>query len=111
MTVKEIINELELEIVVNGDCEREVTGGYAGDLLSNVMAGAAKGDVWVTIQGHQNVAAVALLTEVAAVIIAEDAPIDEKTIARAREKGVNILQSSRPAFVIIGELYQLGVTG
>lgn len=109
MTVQEIIDQLELEIVTAADCSREVTGGYTGDLLSNVMARAGTGNVWITIQGHQNVAAVALLTEVAAVIIAEGAPVAEQTVQRAREKGLNILRSQQPAFEIAGQLYRLGV--
>ena len=75
LSVEQIVDKLELEFLVKARPEEEVQGGYVGDLLSNVMARAEAGDVWITIQGHQNVAAVALLTNVAAVIVVEDFPV------------------------------------
>ena len=62
MQIKEVINSLNLQLLTHtGDMQAEVTGGYASDLLSNVMGQAEPGMVWVTMQGHQNVAAVASL--------------------------------------------------
>ena len=62
MTVRELAAALDLSTLTGqGHLDREVTGGYASDLLSCVMAGARAGDVWVTLQGHANVVAVASL--------------------------------------------------
>lgn len=107
MKVKDIIKELDLEVVVESSLEKEVRGGYSGDLLSNVMARAKKGDIWLTVQSHQNVVAVALLTEVSAVIIVEGFSVEEKAVERAREKGVNILKSDLTAYELAGLLYQM----
>ena len=109
MKIKQVAKELELESVVEGDLEAEVTGGYVGDLLSNVMSQAQAGDLWITIQGHQNVAAIALLTEVAAVVVAEGLTIDEDTIAKAEDKGINLYQSKLSSYQLAGKLYQLGI--
>lgn len=111
MKVKEIIDSLDLEVVVDGSLDREVTGVYIGDLLSNVMAKARSGDLWLTIQGHQNVVAVALLTEVAAVIVLEDFDIEERAIQKAREKGVIILKSRLSAYPLACKLFNLGIGG
>lgn len=109
MNVKELVEKFELEVLAEGNMEQEITGGYVGDLLSNVMARAEAGQVWLTIQGHQNTAAVALLTEVAAVIVVEDFDVEEKTIVKGKEKGINILRTSKPAYEMAGKLYQLGL--
>ncbi|MFO7819626.1 MAG: serine kinase [Halanaerobacter sp.] len=109
MKIKDVALELELETVVEGDLEVEVSGGHVGDLLSNVMGRAQAGDLWITIQGHQNVAAIALLTEVAGVVVAEGMAIDEDTIAKAEEKDINLYQSQLSSYQLAGKLYQLGI--
>ena len=109
MEIKKVQEELNLETIVEGNQELEVTGGHIGDLLSNVMSHAEAGDLWITIQGHQNVAAIALLTEVAGVVVAEGLSIDEDTIAKAEAKGINLYQSKLSSYELAGQLYELGI--
>ena len=71
MTVKEIAEKLGLAPVSVTDDTREVQGGYAGDLLSWVMGRVPEGAAWVTIMTNVNVVAVAVLRDVAMVIVAE----------------------------------------
>lgn len=112
MTVQEIVNALGLEIVAGADrLDQEITGGYASDLLSCVMAGAQAGNAWVTLQAHLNVVAVAALLELACVIITEGARPDSDSIARANEEGVPILLTKESTFTVVGKLHQLGVRG
>ena len=47
----------------------EIGGGYTSDLLSDVMGHASAGNVWITLQTHKNVLAIASLKELAAVVI------------------------------------------
>ncbi|MFW6006741.1 MAG: DRTGG domain-containing protein [Halanaerobiales bacterium] len=108
--VNDLINIMEIEVINLNDGNREITGGYTGDLLSNVMANADTGDIWITIQGHQNAVAVALLVEISAIIIAENSEIEDKAIKRAEEKGINLLRSPLSAFEIAGKLYNNGIT-
>ena len=70
-----------------------MTGGYTSDLLSCAMAGAAKGNLWVTLQGHLNVVAVASLNELAGVIVTEGKPVTAETAGKAEEEGVVLLQT------------------
>lgn len=112
MKVCEIIDALNLKLLTeqNDDAANmEITGGYASDLLSNAMGQAQPGCVWVTMQGHQNVAAVASLIGMAAVIVAGDAPVAEDTLAKANLNDVVILATDVPAFEVIGKLYGLGI--
>ena len=86
ITVDQLKEKLELTPYYVEDGEREVTGGYAGDLLSWVMGRATSGDAWVTIMSNINVIAVAQLTDVACVILAEGVVPGDDLIA-AVDKG------------------------
>lgn len=109
MKVRELVEKLDLEVIVGKSLDKEITGGYIGDLLSNVMAKARAGNLWLTIQGHQNVVAVALLTEVSAVIIVEDFDIEEEAVKKAEEKSINILRTPLFAYELAGKLFELGI--
>ena len=109
MQLKEITESLHLEVLNEADLTKEVKGCYIGDLLSNVMARAREGDIWVTIQGHQNIVAVALLADAAAVVVAEEAEVDEKSIKRADEKDVNLMRTKLSAYELAQEFSKMGV--
>ncbi len=98
MTVAELKNELSLEVLAMPEPDREVHGVYIGDLLSWVMGRANADNLWITIMTNINVVAVASLSDVAAVVIAEDAEIGDDVIARAEAQGINLLRSSSPAY-------------
>jgi len=89
--------------------EKEVTSGYCGDLLSDVMANAKEGAIWVTIQSHQNIVAVAVLKRLAAIVLANSRIPDEETRAKAEAEGIPILLSALGAYQIAGRLYELGI--
>lgn len=104
MTTREIRDALELEVVNEGDMSREVTGGYCGDLLSWVMGRAPADSVWITVMGNVNAVAVAVLADVACILLAEDSPLDEAAASRAGTQGVTILRSPRPAYELAAAL-------
>lgn len=89
---------------------RPVTGGHCGDLLSEVMANAPPGSVWLTIQTHRNIVAVAVLKEMAAIIITGGNTPDEETRSKADAEKIPILLSDAPTYVLAGKLYAAGVT-
>ena len=113
MKVNEMIEKLNLTLLTKDVSEdalyAEIEGGYASDLLSNAMGQAQPGMVWVTMQGHQNVAAVASLIGLAAVIVAGDAPVAKDTLHKAEMNDVVIASTEEPAFDVVGKLYALGV--
>jgi len=112
MTLREIAAKLDLEARSGNEVlDREVTGGYVSDLLSDVLAHTKKGNVWVTLQTHLNIVAVASMKQLAGIIIVNGRQPDEATLKKAGEEGVPILGTERTAFQLVGKLYQLGIRG
>ena len=106
MTLEEIITELNLNVLTQGKDFAQITpsGGYTADLLSCVMAGAKRRDVWITLQAHLNIVAIAALLDLSAIIITEGATPDLETIAKANEEGVILLSTNRSTFYVAGRL-------
>jgi serine kinase of HPr protein (carbohydrate metabolism regulator) len=99
MKVKELADKLGMKILTGAEgLDKEIEGGYTGDLLSWVMSHASKGDVWVTVQIHVNIIAVAVLLEMAAIIVPENIPVEDSTLEKANQEGIAILQSGESAF-------------
>lgn len=106
VTLRDLVERLGLEVVAGAEgLDREVTGGYVGDLLSDVMARAKPKDLWITIQGHQNVVAVAVLTEVAGVVVCGSGEPEPATVERADREKVPVLRTTHSAFEVAGRLY------
>ncbi len=112
MRLTEVVERLGLAVLCGaGQLEREVRGGYASDLMSDVIGNAGEGFVWVTVQTHVNTVAVAVMKELAAIAVAGGHRPEAGTLARAAEEGVVILASPLPAFELAGRLYGMGVRG
>ena len=108
MTVSDIVKKLNLKVFsgVEG-MDRPVSGGYVSDLLSDVMGRADEGQVWITLQTHKNVMAIASLKELAAVILVNDNKPDDNTAAQSNEEGIPVLGTSLSTFAVTGKLYEL----
>ena len=99
MKLSQIVDALALDVAAGKrSLEVEVTGGYASDLLSCAMAGAAAGNLWMTLQGHLNVVAVAALNDLAGVIVAEGKPISPEALAKAEDEGIPLLTTRHGPF-------------
>jgi len=109
IVLKEIVERLHLTAVTDADASRAITGAYASDLLSCVMARAKAGQIWITLQAHPNVVAVASLLDLAAVIITEGVTPDLKAIQKAQEERVALLSTPKDTFTVAGELTMLGI--
>lgn len=108
MKLEQIISELGMTLLNPGvDLNREVRHGYASDLLSDVMAEAVEGDIWITIQSHVNVVAVASLKELSAVVLSRNMKPVAQVLDKATEVGLPVLGTSENTFDIAGKLYQL----
>jgi predicted transcriptional regulator len=112
MTVFDIVKILELKMRTGKDrLHEEVTGGYASDLLSDVIAHSRKGNIWITIQTHPNIVAVATMKELSGIILAGGREPDGDTVQKAEEEGMPILVSPLFTFELVGRLYQRGISG
>jgi serine kinase of HPr protein (carbohydrate metabolism regulator) len=107
MTVKDLSEKLNLKVLNLADGDREIKGGYAGDLLSWVMGRAKEDCAWVTIMTNINVIAVASLADVACVILSENAVPDEQMLSVSGQKEINLLQSEKDTFTLCGEIATL----
>jgi len=104
MTVMELAERLNLEPVCVPEEDREVTGGYVGDLLSWVMGSAQSGDAWITIMSNNNIVAVATLADTACVILAENVSPDPGVAELAERKGINLYRSPESAFTLCAKV-------
>jgi len=112
MKLRDIVDKLELKVAAAPEkLDNEVAGGYASDLLSDVMANSREGDLWVTLQVHPNIIAVATLKDLAGIIIVQGRNPEEQTMEKARQEGVPLMVSELQAFELIGRLHGLGVSG
>lgn len=107
MKVSELIKELNLTVFCGEEnLEKEIAGGYTSDLLSDVMGHLEDDQLWITMQTHQNIVAVATLKDAAAVLIVNGASPDEETLQKGKDEGIALLGTSLSAFVASGKIYQ-----
>lgn len=110
MTVNDLVKRFGLQVVAGDQgLDRQVEDGYCGDLLSEIMGNAPEGCVWLTIQGHQNIVAVAVLRNMAAIIITGGQTPDDETLEKANQEQIPILLWSDSAYQLAGRLYSMGV--
>lgn len=110
MLVKDIVEKLELDVFSGKDhLEKEITGGIISDMLSDVMAQAKKGALWVTNQTHENVLAILFFKSLAAVILPGGLELDQDAAEKALEKNLPVLRTHLSAFELVGRLYALGI--
>ena len=112
MKLKDIIEKLGLKLKSKpGNLDREISRGYSSDLLSDVLANGREGDLWVTLQIHQNIVAVASMKGLGGIILINGREPEEETIKKADIENIPVMSSDLPAFEVIGKLYSLGISG
>ena len=107
MTVNELIENLNFEVINKGDGDKQINGCYCSDLLSHCMSNIDEGNIWVTVQTNINVVAIAVLTELSCIIISQNMPMDQAVIDKAKSENVTILRTADKAYelcVKIGNL-------
>ncbi len=112
LRLKDIVSNLDLEIFFGSALlERPVSGGYCGDLLSDVLANAPGGSIWITVQMHPNIAAVASLKELSGILLVNGRKPQPETMEKAEEEGIPIIGSRLPAFELAARLSRMLATG
>lgn len=108
MLVSDLVKALNLTVFSGSEgLNRPVEGGYVSDLLSDVMGFGDSGDVWVTLQNHKNVMAIASLKDMAAIVLVKGIKPEEDTIEQSEEEGIPILGTDKTTFEIVGQIYEL----
>ena len=108
MKISELINKLELKVISGHNVlPSEATGGYVSDLLSDVIGNSKEGQVWITLQTHQNIVAVASLKDLSAIIISKGLVPDADTIEKSNNESIPVLSTELDTFSIAGRLFEL----
>lgn len=112
MKLADLVDKMDLEVrSARQGLGNEVTGGYMSDLLSDVLANSSDGNLWITLQRHQNIVAVASMKQLAGIVLVGGREPEEETVEKAEAENLPILVSELPAFELAGRLYTLGVRG
>ena len=110
MKVRELARLLNARALTGeAGMDNEIQSGYCCDLLSWVMAHGGEGMAWVTVQTHMNVVAVAVLADMACVILPENIDMEPESLKKAEAEGLCVLKSPLSAFAICARMAAAGV--
>lgn len=104
MTVEKFAESFGYEVLCMPEPDREISGGYAGDLLSWVMGRLREGEAWVTIMSNVNIVAVATLADPSCLILSEGVKPEDGVLARAKSQGVNMLCTNKTSFEVCADI-------
>ena len=108
MKVREVVEALNLKVLSGAEgLDKEVEGCYVSDLLSDVMGNAEMGHIWITLQTHKNVMAIASLKELAAVILVKGLTASDDTLEQSNEEGIPFLSTDAETFETAGKIYKM----
>jgi predicted transcriptional regulator len=108
MTVEELAKALGLKVLAgSNNLGRSITGAYVSDMLSDVMGNAAEGNVLITIQAHKNVAAVASLRDLAAIVVTRGVTPEPDCIRHCEAENIPLLSTAENTFEVAGKIYTL----
>ncbi|MFH1159952.1 MAG: DRTGG domain-containing protein [bacterium] len=108
MKLQEIIEKLSLITLTNVE-DKEISGAFISDMLSDVMSSAQAGNIWLTVQTHKNVVSAANLIDISAVVVTNGKKVPEDTIELANRFHVIILSSPLSSFQLASKLVEAGL--
>jgi serine kinase of HPr protein (carbohydrate metabolism regulator) len=112
MKIVELVEKLNLDVrSAKENLEREITGGYASDLLSDVLARSKEGNLWITLQLHQNIVGVASMKDLAGIILVNGREPEPQTVEKAEAENIPVMVSELSTFELVGKLCSLGIGG
>ena len=106
MNTQDLIEKLGLKPLSKFE-PREINGVFISDMISDVMAGAKSGNLWLTVQTHKSIVPAANLVDAAAVVITGGKEVPIETIELASKYNIAILSTSLPTYELVGMLYAL----
>ncbi len=98
MKISQVKELLGFEAVNLPEEDRDIASVFCCDLLSLVMSRAPADCAWVTVMGNVNTAAVALLADVACIIVAENCAVDAQMLEKVRQKDIAVFKTELPIF-------------
>ena len=104
MNVSQAQELLDLKLLTLPSPDRNIAGGYTGDLLSWVMGRIEADYAWITIMSNINVVAVASLADVSCIILAEGVTLEKEILELASSKGINVFSSELSSYELCVKL-------
>ena len=99
MTISELAAQTGFQVLSEGEApDTQISGVFCCDLLSVCMSHLNAANAWVTVMGNVNAVAVAVLTEAACIILAENTPLDDAALEKAKQQGVAVFRTELPIF-------------
>jgi len=111
VTISEIIDVLEAEIVGGGSLEKVIHRACACDLLSEVLRCMSKDSILLTNLTHIQTVHVADMVDAIAICYTRSKKPKDDTVNLAREKGIVLLSTQFSTYEASGRLYQSGLPG
>lgn len=108
MNTKDLVEKIDLKPLSKFE-HRDVNGVFVSDMVSDVMAGAKSGNLWLTVQTHKSIVPAANLVDVSAIIVTSGKEVPEATVDLASKFNIAILSTDLPTFELVGKLYELGL--
>ena len=106
MKLSELVKNLNMETIVSGDEEINITEAYTSDLMSDVLANAPDGSILITIQSHKNSVAVASTVDIAAIFICNNRPIPNEAILAAKSENIGIYRSKENQYTLSWRVHE-----
>lgn len=98
ITINKLAQIIDGSIISEVENNAIIENGYCGDFLSHVISRVPDNAAWFTIMNNANVAAVAQLGEVAAIIICEGVKADQRLIECCREEKLTLIETRLTSF-------------
>jgi predicted transcriptional regulator len=108
MKVQEIVDRLELKCVTKV-FEKDVTGVYISDMVSDIIANAKAGNLLVTVQIHNNVIAAANLVDLPAIVVTQGKLPSDDVVKMAEKAQIAILSTALNRWQVATKLYEAGI--
>lgn len=111
MRLNELVDKCGTKVVTDLPLEADISDAYIGDLLSDVMGNAPSNSIWLTVQSHMNILAVATIVGVKAIVLCNGLHFDDATIRKAEETGIVLMESEETTFDLVYRLIKSGFKG
>ena len=107
MTPRELAEMVGLEVITIPNESASIIDVYTSDLLSDVMANAQEFSALITIQSHKNTVAVATITGITAIILANNRPCDNEMVFAAQQEEIALLRSNDTQYTLSWKIHQV----
>jgi len=105
--LEQILSSFDHRIISGNPDKVEILNGITCDLLSEVMAISGKAEIWITVQSHSNIVAVAVITGIKCIILSNGREFSEDTLKKAAEEKIILISTKKGAFEVSGKIYEM----